>query len=50
MTINTLDIPSLEDNFLSACKEGNMMLLMLTIQQKVNINCRAGYGLRRAIR
>ena len=41
---------TLEDNFLQACKNGNMMLLMLTIQQNVNINCRSGYGLRRAIR
>ena len=47
MSSNTL---SLEDNFLLACKNGNMMLLMLTIQQKVNLNCRSGYGLRRAVR
>jgi len=27
-----------------------MMLLLLSIQQRVNINCRSGHGLRRAIR
>merc|ERR1712189_127835 len=36
--------------FLQACKNGNMMLLHLTIQQRVNINCRSGTGLREAIR
>jgi len=41
---------SLEENFLQACKNGNMMLLLLTIQQKVDINCSSGHGLRRAIR
>ena len=44
------NILSLEDNFLLACKNGNMMLLMLMLQQKVNVNCRSGYGLRRAVR
>jgi len=39
-----------EDIFLQACKNGNLNLLYLSIQQKVNINCRSGYGLRRAIR
>ena len=49
-TMATSLAPSLEENFLLACKTGNMMLLLLTIQQRVNINCRAGHGLRRAVR
>ena len=41
---------SLEEQFLSACKSGNLMLVMLTIQQKVAVNHNAGWGLRRAVR
>eukprot|EP00092_Neocalanus_flemingeri_P036555 GFUD01039801.1.p1 GENE.GFUD01039801.1~~GFUD01039801.1.p1 ORF type:complete len:229 (+),score=55.36 GFUD01039801.1:129-815(+) len=41
---------SLEDLFLQACKSGNLMLVMLTIQQKVDVNYMDGWGLRRAIR
>ena len=39
-----------EEGFFQACKNGNMYLLLFTIEQKVDINCKSGYGLRRAIR
>ena len=41
---------SLEEQFLQACKSGNLMLVMLAIIQKVDVNHMAGWGLRRAIR
>lgn len=40
----------LEESFLDACKNGNMMLLEFTISQRADVNCRSGYGLRRAVR
>ena len=41
---------SLEEQFLQACKSGNLMLVMLAIQQKVDVNYMNGWGLRRAVR
>jgi len=41
---------TLEEEFVEACKTGNIMLVMLANLQKVDLNYMAGWGLRRAIR
>jgi len=40
----------LEEQFLEACKTGNLMMVMLAVMQKVDVNLKSGWGLRRAIR
>lgn len=40
----------LEEQFLEACKRGNLMLIIILLQKDININCENGFGLRRAIR
>lgn len=40
---------SLEEDFVEACKSGNMMMVMLAVNQHVDLNYRDGWGLRTAI-
>ena len=40
---------SLEEDFVEACKSGNMMLVVLAVNQQVDLNYRDGWALRSAI-
>jgi len=40
---------SLEEDFVEACKSGNMMMVVLAVNQEVDLNYRDGWGLRTAI-
>jgi len=40
----------LEEAFLNACRDGNLPVVRLCLEHRVNVNCNHGWGLRRAIR
>merc|ERR1712012_341145 len=40
----------LEEAFPKACRDGNLPVVRLCLEHRVNVNCNHGWGLRRAIR